>query len=286
MLKLSICWFPIHFGLFFAAVFLSVLFFSLRLLVITAANTIVWANPAQRLEHGRWWGGSSGACTDGTWMERAMSHFLMRFTDTSEQCELQRNRSKISVGVRGVICDLADTILKSTWFACNPSYTAAHYCETDLSLITTIYVYVLCSDFKLRLRGVYNFHLCFIILHTGSHNRSPNTGEFKLDSRSGNITSMFNPALAPDTAGSAMPDFNFIFVIPESSMSSIVRTNILESGPFIIIVSVSNVSPMHLRVDHRTHNSGCVPAAPVEFPSIVLASGAAVNMLIQYSTVP
>ncbi|KAJ7310782.1 hypothetical protein DFH08DRAFT_822887 [Mycena albidolilacea] len=133
----------------------------------------------------------------------------------------QHDRSKISVRVRGVVCDLADTILKSTWFACDqptiyfhsfvpiqfacgpkkliefldPSYTAAHYWETDLSLITRICVCVLRSDFKLRTLA------------------SP-----KLDSRSGNIASMFNPALAPDAAGSAAPDFNFIFVIPESGM--------------------------------------------------------------------
>ncbi|KAJ7865452.1 hypothetical protein B0H14DRAFT_3442940 [Mycena olivaceomarginata] len=101
---------------------------------------------------------------------------------------------------------------------------------------------------------------------------------------------MFNPALAPDAAGSAAPDFNFIFVIPESGMvsrtSAIARTDILESGLFIITTSLSNASPTRLRVDHRARDSGCVPAAPVEFPSIVLASGAAVNMLIQYSAVP
>ncbi|KAJ7815356.1 hypothetical protein B0H14DRAFT_2603465 [Mycena olivaceomarginata] len=94
------------------------------------------------------------------------------------------SRSKISVGVRGVVCDLADTILKSTWFAC-----------ADSSLITTICVCVLRSDFTLRMLA-----------------------SSKLDSRSGNIASMFNPALAPDAAGSAAPDFNFIFVIPESGM--------------------------------------------------------------------
>ncbi|KAJ7884580.1 hypothetical protein B0H14DRAFT_2564294 [Mycena olivaceomarginata] len=77
----------------------------------------------------------------------------------------------------------------------DPSYTAAHYCETDLALITTICVCVLRSDFKLRMLA-----------------------SSKLDSRSGNITSMFNPALAPDAAGSAVPNFNFIFVIPESGM--------------------------------------------------------------------
>ncbi|KAJ7888039.1 hypothetical protein B0H14DRAFT_2562424 [Mycena olivaceomarginata] len=126
------------------------------------------------------------------------------------------SRSKISVGVRGVVCDLADTILKSTWFACDqptiyfhsfvpiqfacgpkkliefldPSYTAAHYCEPDLSLITTICVCVLRSDFKLS-----------------SHDRSP--WEHRVH---------VQPGLAPDAVGSAVPDFNFIFVIPESGM--------------------------------------------------------------------
>jgi hypothetical protein len=68
--------------------------------------------------------------------------------------------------------------------------------------------------------------------------------------------------------------------------SSIACTDVLESGLFIITASVSNASPMRLRVDHRARDSGCFPAAPVEFRSIVLASGAAVNMLIRYSAVP
>ncbi|KAJ7786984.1 hypothetical protein B0H14DRAFT_2629874 [Mycena olivaceomarginata] len=106
------------------------------------------------------------------------------------------SRRKISVGMRGIVCDLADTILKPTWFACDPSYIAAHYCETDLSLITAICVCVLHSDFKLRPRRYADV----------------------LPGCCGNIASMFNPALAPDAAGSAAPDFNFIFVIPESGM--------------------------------------------------------------------
>ncbi|KAJ7833827.1 hypothetical protein B0H14DRAFT_3142479 [Mycena olivaceomarginata] len=166
-------------------------------------------------------GSSSGACADVMWMERPVSHLSVRFADTSEQCEFADLSSPLRDGVSlaetffshtsscGSCIVVAKISVRGAWrrMRLGRYYTEIDlvrlrsfvHCrtllETDLSLITTICVCVLRSDFKLR-----------------------TLASSKLDSRSGNIASMFNPALAPDAAGSAAPDFNFIFVIPESGM--------------------------------------------------------------------
>ncbi|KAJ7786985.1 hypothetical protein B0H14DRAFT_2629875 [Mycena olivaceomarginata] len=172
------------------------------------------------------------------------------------------SRRKISVGMRGIVCDLADTILKPTWFACDPSYIAAHYCETDLSLITAICVCVLHSDFKLRPRRYADV----------------------LPGCCGNIASMFTRHWHRMRRAAPRPTSISFLLFPRAAC--IARTDILESGLFIITTLLSNASSTRLQVDHRVRDSGCVPAAPVEFPSIVLASGAAVNIITPMTPYP